>query len=98
MIPGMGSKMAQLKDAKIDPKQMARVEGIIYSMTPFERSKPEILNARRKQRIAKGSGTQVQDVNRLLKQFDDARKMMKQVMKMSGKKGGMSSMNNMFGR
>lgn len=99
MLPGMGSKMAQLKDAQIDKKQMSRVEAIIYSMTPKERSKPEILNARRKQRIAKGSGTQVQDVNRLLKQFDDARKMMKTVMKMSGKKGGsMAGLNNIFGR
>ena len=100
MIPGMGKQMAQLKDAKIDNKQMGRVEAIIYSMTPIERAKPEILNARRKQRVAKGSGTQVQDVNRLLKQFDDARKMMKTVMKMSGKKGGnsMAGLNNMFGR
>ena len=79
---------------------MGRVEAIIYSMTPTERAKPELLNARRKQRVAKGSGTQVQDVNRLLKQFDDARKMMKTVMKMSGKKGGgsMAGLSNMFGR
>ncbi|MFA6075188.1 MAG: signal recognition particle protein [Negativicutes bacterium] len=100
MIPGMGKQMAQLKDAQIDKKQMSRVEAIIYSMTPKERAKPEILNARRKQRVAKGSGSQVQDVNRLLKQFDDARKMMKTVMKMSGKKGGggMAGLGNMFGR
>lgn len=74
MIPGMG---AQLKDIEIDDKQVARVEAIILSMTPKEREKPEIINASRKKRIASGSGMQVQDVNRLLKQFDEMKKMMK---------------------
>lgn len=74
MIPGMG---AQLKDIQIDDKQVARVEAIILSMTPKEREKPEIVNASRKKRIAAGSGMQVQDVNRLLKQFEEMRKMMK---------------------
>lgn len=74
MIPGMG---AQLKDIEIDDKQVARIEAIILSMTPKEREKPEIINASRKKRIASGSGMQVQDVNRLLKQFDEMKKMMK---------------------
>lgn len=74
MIPGMG---AQLKDIEIDDKQVARVEAIILSMTPKEREKPEIINASRRKRIASGSGMQVQDVNRLLKQFDEMKKMMK---------------------
>ena len=74
MIPGMG---AQLKDIEIDDKQVARVEAIILSMTPKEREKPEIVNASRKKRIAAGSGMQVQDVNRLLKQFEEMKKMMK---------------------
>ena len=74
MIPGMG---AQLKDIQIDDKQVARVEAIILSMTPKEREKPEIVNASRKKRIAAGSGMQVQDVNRLLKQFEEMKKMMK---------------------
>lgn len=74
MIPGMG---AQFKDIQIDDKQVARVEAIILSMTPKEREKPEIVNASRKKRIAAGSGMQVQDVNRLLKQFEEMKKMMK---------------------
>ncbi len=74
MIPGMG---AQLKDIQIDDRQVARVEAIILSMTPKEREKPEIVNASRKKRIAAGSGMQVQDVNRLLKQFEEMKKMMK---------------------
>lgn len=76
MIPGLG---AQLKDIEIDDKQVARVEAIVLSMTPQERRKPEIINASRKKRIAAGCGMQVQDVNRLLKQFEEMRKMMKQL-------------------
>ena len=76
MMPGVNA--SALKDAKIDEKQMARTEAIIKSMTRREREKPEIINASRKQRIAKGSGTSVEDVNKLLKQFDQTRKMMKQ--------------------
>ena len=57
---------------------MARIEAIILSMTPYERKHPEVLKATRKQRIAKGSGTSVEEVNRLLKQFEDMKKMMKQ--------------------
>ena len=84
MIPGMG---AQIKDLDIDEKQFARVEAIILSMTAKERAKPEIINPSRKRRIAAGCGMKVEDVNRLLKQYEQMRKMMKQ-MKNMGKKGG----------
>lgn len=77
MIPG-ASKMG-LKNVKIDPKDMAHVEAIILSMTPEERRHPEILKASRKQRIAKGCGREVSEVNRLLKQFDQMKVMMKQM-------------------
>ena len=76
MVPGMNSNA--LKDAKIDEKAIARTEAIIKSMTPKERAKPEILNASRKKRIAAGSGTKVEEVNRLLKQFEQTRQLMKQ--------------------
>ena len=76
MIPGVNK--SALKDAKIDEKQLARTEAIIRSMTKKEREKPEIINASRKVRIAKGSGVAVEDVNKLLKQFDNTKKMMKQ--------------------
>ncbi len=75
LMPGMNAKA--LRNAKIDEKQMARTEAIISSMTLQERRRPEIINGSRRKRIAKGSGTQVADVNRLLKQFRDMRKMMK---------------------
>ena len=84
MIPGMSK---QLKDVDIDPRQFARIEAIILSMTPAERSKPAIMNPSRKRRIAAGCGQRVEDVNRLLKQYDSMRQMMKQLKKMS-KKGG----------
>lgn len=83
MIPGIG-KAKGLKDLKVDEKQMSRTEAIIKSMTPEEREKPEIINASRRKRIATGSGTNLQDVNRLLKQFEDMRKMMKQFSSMMG--------------
>ena len=76
MMPGI--KPGALKDAKIDEKTVARTEAIIKSMTKEERTKPEILGASRKKRIAAGSGTSVEEVNRLLKQFDQITKMMKQ--------------------
>ena len=76
MLPG-ASKMG-LNNVNIDPKQLARVEAIILSMTPKERRNPDIIKASRKQRIAKGSGTNVQDVNKLLDQFENMKKMMKQ--------------------
>lgn len=76
MLPG--ARKMGLNNINIDPKQLARVEAIILSMTPEERRKPEILKASRKQRIAKGSGTTVEEVNRLLKQFEQMKIMMKQ--------------------
>ena len=68
-----------IKDIEIDDNAFKSIEAIIYSMTPKERTHPEILNNSRRQRIAKGSGTSLQEVNRLLKQFDQTRKMMKMV-------------------
>lgn len=84
MIPGVGKA---LKDIDIDDNAFKSIEAIIYSMTPQERTRPEILNSSRRIRIAKGSGTSIQEVNRLLKQFDQTRKMMKMVT--SGKMAGM---------
>ena len=86
MIPGMGN---QLKDVEIDDKQFDKIASIIYSMTPEERSNPDIINPSRKNRIAKGAGVPVSEVNRLVKQFEQARKMMKQMSgMMGGKRGG----------
>ena len=76
MMPGM--KSGALKDAKIDEKAIGRTEAIIKSMTKREREKPDIINASRRKRIAAGSGTSVEEVNRLLRQFDQVRKLMKQ--------------------
>ncbi|MBQ9099328.1 MAG: signal recognition particle protein [Clostridia bacterium] len=89
MMPGVNA--SALKDAKIDEKQLSRTEAIIKSMTLKEREKPDIIGASRKQRIAKGSGTSVEDVNKLLKQFEQVRKMMKQFAN-----GGMK--RGMFGK
>lgn len=74
-----GARKMGLNNISIDPKIMARIEAIILSMTPYERTHPEILKASRKQRIAKGSGTSVQEVNKLLNQFEEMKKMMKQL-------------------
>jgi signal recognition particle subunit SRP54 len=80
MIPGMGGARELKKmQQEIDPKELSRVEAIINSMTPAERRRPEIINGSRRKRIALGSGTRVQDVNRLLKQFEEIRRMMKQL-------------------
>ena len=86
MIPGVGK---QIKDLDIDDNAFKSVEAIIYSMTPYERSHPEAINGSRRQRIAKGSGTNIQEVNRLLKQFEQTRKMMKNVANMPMGKMGM---------
>lgn len=91
MIPGIGNK---IKDIHIDNKQISRVEAIIRSMTKAEKQNPGIINASRRKRIAAGSGTTVNDVNRLLKQFEDMKKLMKQMTNMTkgkgkGKKGKM---------
>lgn len=85
MIPGMGKMM---KNMQVDDDMFKSIEAIIQSMTPQEREKPEVLNASRKKRIARGSGTSVEEVNKLLKQFQDTRKMMK----MMGDKKKMSQM------
>lgn len=89
MMPGMNT--GALKNAQIDESQMARIEAIILSMTKKERLHPEIINGSRRKRIANGSGTTVEDVNKLLKQFDQMKKMMKQLTGMGGKRrfGGM---------
>ena len=84
MMPGG----AAMKDVKIDEKAMAHMEAIIRSMTMKERVNPEIINSSRKQRIAKGSGTSVEEVNKLLRQFEQMKKMMKQFPGMMGGKGG----------
>ena len=89
MIPGMGK---MLKNVDIPDDVFKQTEAIIHSMTPKERENPALINGSRKQRIAAGSGTTVQEVNRLLKQFDDTRKMMKTVA------GGMPQMAKMAGR
>lgn len=79
MIPGMGNIANKIKEAQIDEKEFDRVEAIIRSMTPKERRHPDIINGSRRKRIAMGSGVQVQNVNKLLKNFEQAKKMMKQM-------------------
>jgi signal recognition particle subunit SRP54 len=81
MLPGMGN----MKDFSVDEKQLKRVEAIVLSMTPGERTNPDILNARRRQRIARGSGTSVTEVNDLLQRFGQMRKMMKNMGQMTKK-------------
>jgi signal recognition particle subunit SRP54 len=76
MLPGMGA-MKQLKNADIDERELDRVEAIILSMTPQERAHPGIINGSRRKRIANGAGTKVQNVNNLVKQFDQMRVLMK---------------------
>ncbi|MBQ2794272.1 MAG: signal recognition particle protein [Clostridia bacterium] len=85
MIPGAGS----LKDVQVDEKQMVRIEAIILSMTKKERTYPEIINGSRRKRIANGSGTSVEDVNKLLKQFEQMKKMMKQLTSGGKRRGKM---------
>jgi signal recognition particle subunit SRP54 len=82
MLPGMGKA---LKDVEIEDDAFKHIEAIIHSMTPEERSRPAIIDVKRKQRIAKGSGTDVQQVNQLLKQFDQMSKMMKMMQGAKGK-------------
>lgn len=84
MMPGMNS--AQMKDIKVDDRAMARTEGIILSMTKKEREKPDIINSSRKKRIAAGAGVGVEEVNRLLKSFEQMKKMMKQFSGVGGKR------------
>ncbi len=82
MIPGVNANA--LKDVKVDERQLDRIEAIILSMTPAERDKPDLINASRKKRIAAGSGMKVEDVNRLLKQYDQMKQMMKQFASLTG--------------
>jgi signal recognition particle subunit SRP54 len=89
MIPGVGKA---LKDVDINEDAFKSIEAIIHSMTPHERENPDVINGNRKQRIAKGSGTNIQEVNKLMKQFEDTRKMMKM---MSNKDQMMKMMRNM---
>ncbi|MFC5471977.1 signal recognition particle protein [Cohnella suwonensis] len=105
MMPGMG-KLKNNPNFKIDEKQIARTEAIAKSMTKNEKQKPDIINYSRRKRIAAGSGTTIADVNRLLKQFEDMKKMMKQFSGMMGPKGpkggmggmkGLKNMKNMLG-
>ena len=90
MIPGLGNQKA-LKDVQVDEKEFVRLEAIIQSMTPKERRDPNLINGNRKKRIAAGSGTSVQEVNKLLKQFEQTKKLMKQFTGMDKrmKRGGM---------
>lgn len=94
MIPGMGKA---LKDVELEDDAFKHIEAIISSMTPQEREYPELLNGARRKRIAKGSGTSIQDVNRLIKQFDETRKMMKMMTNKSAMAGLMSKMKNVPG-
>ena len=94
MLPGMGKA---LKDVDIDDDAFKHIEAIIHSMTLEERENPEVLNGSRKKRIATGSGTSVQEVNRLIKQFDDTRKMMKMMGNKKNMMNLMSQMKNMPG-
>jgi signal recognition particle subunit SRP54 len=86
-LPGMGN-LTQMAQAQVDNKQFARMEALIGSMTPAERRNPDVLNGSRKRRITLGSGTDIQDLNRLLKQHKQMQKMMKKMTQ----KGGMTNM------
>lgn len=101
MIPGMG-KMKQAKDIKVDEKQMGRIEAIVFSMTKEEKQSPNVIDHNRRKRIATGSGTNIAEVNRLIKQFDEMRRMMKQFSDMMGPKGpkgkGMKQLKGLAGK
>ena len=102
MIPGMGKMMKQMQGAQPSEKEMKRIEAIIRSMTPAERANHGIINGSRRLRIAKGSGTSVQEINLLLKRFTEAQKMMKQLTKLGPKNlmkgmGGLPGLGNLGG-
>lgn len=99
MIPGLGGLKKQLadKDVDLDGKEMRRIEAIICSMTPKERADISIIKSSHRKRIARGSGTRVQDVNKLLKQFGEMRKMMKKMKSMKGGKKGLSGLSGLAG-
>ena len=96
MMPGVDRKMLDKIDEADSERRMKRTEAIIQSMTPYERENPKIIAASRKVRIAKGSGTRVQDVNELLKQFEQMRNMMKQFS--GGKQAKMLKRMKKFGK
>jgi len=96
MLPGMGKIKEQIQNANIDEKQVKRTESIIYSMTKAERKNVDLLNASRKRRIAQGAGVEVSELNRLIKQFLEMQKMMKQLQRL-GKGGFLRSMGGMMG-
>ena len=95
MLPGMDK---QLRDVDIDDRQMLRIEAVIKSMTKKERAKPDIINASRRRRIAAGAGVKVEDVNKLLRQYEQMKKMFKQMNTRGGKRNLMRGMcNNRLG-
>ena len=96
MIPGMGKFKDQLKNVDLEGGEIKKIEAIIQSMTPKERQEPGILNGSRRKRIAQGSGTQVQDVNRFVKQFMEMRKMMKRMKRFNKNKNTKGGFNLPF--
>ena len=92
-LPGMGEISKQIKNMAPPDDEVKKIESIIHSMTRQERRNHKVLNGSRRLRIAKGSGTQVSDVNKLVKQFEEAQKMMSQMMKMGMGKGMMGKRN-----
>ncbi|HVL00476.1 MAG TPA: signal recognition particle protein [Dongiaceae bacterium] len=96
-LPGMGGMAQMAQQGGVADKELKRMEAIIYSMTPLERRKPDVINGSRKQRIAAGSGTQIQDVNRVLKQHHQMQKMMKKLTSKGGMKNMMRGMKGMMG-
>ena len=88
MMPGIGGKKMPDLDSEENEKKMAQMEAMIYSMTPEERRNPDLLNPSRKHRIAKGAGVDIADVNRMVKQFNEMRKMMKKLPGLMGGRGG----------
>lgn len=97
MLPGISKMKKQIDDAKLDDKVLARQEAIILSMTPQERRRPDLIKASRKRRIAAGSGMDVADVNKLLKQHQQMADVMKKMKKMGGKKGMLGALGGLFG-
>ena len=91
MLPGMDK---QLRDVDIDDRQMLRIEAVIKSMTKKERAKPDIINASRRRRIAAGAGVKVEDVNKLLRQYEQMKKMFRQMNTKGGKRNLMRGMRN----
>ena len=94
MMPGMKKAKAAMEQSGMDDRVLLRMDAIIGSMTPKERTRPDLLNAKRKIRIAKGSGMQVQDVNKLLKMHQEMERAMKQIKKM----GGLAGLGKLFGK